>query len=309
MRPFNSHTLAGHAAMLFANIIWGFMAPVSKYVMSFDSVSSFAVTGFRVAGACVLFWIASIFLKNEKVERKDKIRLLFASMLAVMFNQGLFVTGVSMTSPVDASVITTFLPVITMVISAVILSEPITFLKVGGIVLGISGALILVLTAAASNSGSNIWGDICCICAQFSFAFYVVLFKDLVAKYSPITVMKWMFLFATLIFVPFLLPDMAAVDYSALPSSAYWGIVQVVVGGTFICYFLIPVGQHRLRPTVVVMYNYVQPLVATSAALAVGMDTFSPWKVLAAVLIFAGVFTVTQSRAKDDVVINNHKSE
>lgn len=309
MRPFSRHTLAGHAAMLVANIIWGFMAPVSKYVMNFESVSSFAVTGFRVAGACVLFWIASIFLKNEKVERKDKIRLLFASMLAVMFNQGLFVTGVSMTSPVDASVITTFLPVITMVISAVILSEPITFLKVGGIVLGISGALILVLTAAASNSGSNIWGDLCCICAQFSFAFYVVLFKDLVAKYSPITVMKWMFLFATLIFVPFLLPDMAAVDYSALPSSVYWGIVQVVVGGTFICYFLIPVGQHRLRPTVVVMYNYVQPLVATSAALAVGMDTFSLWKVLAAVLIFAGVFTVTQSRAKDDVVINNHKSE
>ena len=309
MRPFSRHTLAGHAAMLVANIIWGFMAPVSKYVMNFESVSSFAVTGFRVAGACVLFWIASIFLKNEKVERKDKIRLLFASMLAVMFNQGLFVTGVSMTSPVDASVITTFLPVITMVISAVILSEPITFLKVGGIVLGISGALILVLTAAASNSGSNIWGDLCCICAQFSFAFYVVLFKDLVAKYSPITVMKWMFLFATLIFVPFLLPDMAAVDYSTLPSTVYWGIVQVVVGGTFICYFLIPVGQHRLRPTVVVMYNYVQPLVATSAALAVGMDTFSPWKVLAAVLIFAGVFTVTQSRAKDDVVINNHKSE
>ena len=309
MRPFSRHTLAGHAAMLVANIIWGFMAPVSKYVMNFESVSSFAVTGFRVAGACVLFWIASIFLKNEKVERKDKIRLLFASMLAVMFNQGLFVTGVSMTSPVDASVITTFLPVITMVISAVILSEPITFLKVGGIVLGISGALILVLTAAASNSGSNIWGDLCCICAQFSFAFYVVLFKDLVAKYSPITVMKWMFLFATLIFVPFLFPDMAAVDYSTLPSTVYWGIVQVVVGGTFICYFLIPVGQHRLRPTVVVMYNYVQLLVATSAALAVGMDTFSLWKVLAAVLIFAGVFTVTQSRAKDDVVINNHKSE
>lgn len=309
MRPYSSHTLAGHAAMLVANIIWGFMAPVSKYVMNFESVSSFAVTGFRVAGACVLFWITSIFLKNEKVEHKDKIRLLYASLLAVIFNQGLFVTGVSLTSPVDASVITTFLPVVTMVISAIILSEPITFLKVGGIVLGISGALILVLTAAATNSGSNIWGDLCCICAQFSFAFYVVLFKDLVAKYSPITIMKWMFLFATLIFVPFLVPDMAEVDYASLPSSAYWGIAQIVVGGTFICYFLIPVGQHRLRPTVVVMYNYVQPLVATTAAIAVGMDTFSIYKIMAALLIFAGVFVVTQSRAKDDVVKIDIKTE
>lgn len=301
MRPFNSHTLAGHSAMLFANIIWGFMAPVSKYVMSFDSVSSFAVTGFRIGGACILFWTASLFLKSEHVERRDKIRLLFASLLAVVFNQGLFVTGVSLTSPVDASVITTFLPVITMVISALILKEPVSFLKIAGIVLGISGALILVCGAASGTGESSLAGNLCCIVAQFSFAFYVVIFKDLVAKYSPVTIMKWMFLWASIIFVPIFAKDMMSVDYQSLPSSVYWGIAQVVVGGTFICYFLIPVGQHRLRPTVMVMYNYVQPVVATAAAIAVGMDTFSIYKLVAALLIFAGVFVVTQSRAKADV--------
>lgn len=301
MRPFNSHTLAGHSAMLFANIIWGFMAPVSKYVMSFDSVSSFAVTGFRIGGACILFWTASLFFKSEQVERRDKIRLLFASLLAVVFNQGLFVTGVSLTSPVDASVITTFLPVITMVISALILKEPVSFLKIAGIVLGISGALILVCGAASDTGESSLAGNLCCIVAQFSFAFYVVIFKDLVAKYSPVTIMKWMFLWASIIFVPIFAKDMMSVDYQSLPSSVYWGIAQVVVGGTFICYFLIPVGQHRLRPTVMVMYNYVQPVVATAAAIAVGMDTFSIYKLVAALLIFAGVFVVTQSRAKADV--------
>ena len=129
----------------------------------------------------------------------------------------------------------------------------------------------------------------------------MVIFKDLVAKYSPVTIMKWMFLWASIIFVPIFAKDIAEVDYQALPSTVYWGIAQVVVGGTFICYFLIPVGQHRLRPTVMVMYNYVQPVVATAAAIAVGMDTFSIYKLVAALLIFAGVFVVTQSRAKADV--------
>ncbi|MCQ2974151.1 MAG: DMT family transporter [Bacteroidales bacterium] len=302
MKSFDKHAFGGHVAMFVANIIWGIMAPASKFLMSFDSVSSFAVTGFRVAGACLLFWIASLFLKKEDVCRKDKIRLLFASMLAVMFNQGSFITGVSLTSPVDATVIVTFLPVITMILSALILKEPISVLKVGGIVCGISGALILVCSSANGGGVSNIWGNLLCLTAQFSFAFYVVLFKDLVGKYSPVTIMKWMFLFATILFVPFFVKDMVAINYRELPFDAYLALIHIVFGGTFICYFMIPIGQHRLRPTVVVMYNYVQPIVATIIALSLGMDTFSTIKILAGILIFVGVFAVTQSRAKADLI-------
>ncbi len=301
MKEFNRQTLPGHLAMFFANVIWGVMAPVAKYVMSQESVSSFAVTGYRILGACILFWTASLFVKKEEMPRRDKIRLIGASLLAVVFNQGSYVCGVGLTSPIDASVITTVLPIITMVLSAIILKEPITSLKVLGIALGLSGAIILIWDTGNVSGDSNIWGDLLCLSAQFSFAFYAVLFKDIVGKYSPVTIMKWMFLWASIFTMPFFAKDMIAMDYANLDSSVYWGLAHVVVGGTFIGYFLIPIGQHRLRPTVFVMYNYVQPIVSASVSVAIGMSTFGWWKAAAAVLIFTGVFVVTQSKSRADM--------
>ncbi|MCQ2253676.1 MAG: DMT family transporter [Bacteroidales bacterium] len=307
MKGIDRQTFPGHLSMFFANVIWGIMAPVSKYVMSQESVSCFAVTGYRILGACVLFWIASLFVKKEKVPRRDKIRLIFASLLAVVFNQGSYVCGVSLTSPVDASVIVTVLPIITMILSAIILKEPITSLKVIGIALGLSGAIILIWDTGTVGGDSNIWGDLLCLSAQFSFAFYTVLFKDIVGKYSPVTMMKWMFLWASVFTMPFFSHDMLAMDYANLDSSVYWGLVHVVVGGTFIGYFLIPIGQHRLRPTVFVMYNYVQPVVSTAVSVAVGMSVFGWWKAAATILIFAGVFVVTQSKSRAEMEGKNGK--
>lgn len=307
MKSFDKQTLPGHLAMFFANVIWGVMAPVAKYVIGQDSVSSFAVTGYRILGACILFWTVSLFVKKEEMPRKDKIRLIGASLLAVVFNQGSYVCGVGLTSPIDASVITTVLPIITMILSAIILKEPITSLKVLGIALGLSGAIILIWDTGNVSGDSNIWGDLLCLSAQFSFAFYTVLFKDIVGKYSPVTLMKWMFLWASIFTMPFFAGDMIAINYSSLDSSVYWGLAHVVVGGTFIGYFLIPIGQSRLRPTVFVMYNYVQPIVSASVSVAVGMSAFGWWKAAAAVLIFTGVFVVTQSKSRAEMEKNSLK--
>jgi len=303
MKKIDSQSLTGHLAMLFANITWGIMAPVSKYVTSLESVSALAVTGFRIFGACILFWIASIFIKKEDVPRKDKLKFALASLLAVVFNQGSFVCGVSLTSPINASVITTTLPIITMILSAIIIKEPITSKKVAGVIAGITGALILVMDSSTVSTGnSNLWGDLLCLSAQVSFAFYVVLFKDLVGKYSPVTIMKWMFLWASLIFGPVLIPFMNDVEYSTLPSNAWFGLGHIVILGTFVAYFMIPIGQHRLRPTIVVMYNYVQPIVSTIVSLVVGLSTFSLLKGLATFLVFTGVWIVTQSKSRADVL-------
>lgn len=308
MKKIDNQELIGHAAMFFANIIWGIMAPVSKYLTSLESVSAFAVTGYRIIGACILFWIASIFTKKENVPNRDKFRLILASMLAVIFNQGTFVSGVALTSPINASVITTVLPIITMVLSAIILKEPITSKKVIGIALGLSGALILVIDSSKGYSGdSNIIGDLLCLFAQFSFAFYVVLFKELIGKYSPITIMKYMFLGGAVIFGPFLAPSMIRINYSELPLDAYFGLGHTVILGTFVAYFMIPIGQHRLRPTVVVMYNYVQPIVSGIVSLIVGLSTFSVWKGIATFLVFMGVWIVTQSKSRADIEKEKNK--
>lgn len=178
--------------MLGANTMWGLMSPLSKLLMAGGAVTPLVVTDLRIGGAMVLFWIASFFQKPEHVNHKDLITLFFASLFAIVFNQGCFIFGVSLSSPADASIITTSMPLWAMLLAAFILKEPITGKKVLGIACGAGGALLLILgssqnqPAASSASHTAIWGDLLVLFAQFCYAFYIVRFKDFVNKYSLI---------------------------------------------------------------------------------------------------------------------------
>ncbi|MDD4514082.1 DMT family transporter [Massilibacteroides sp.] len=290
----------GHLAMLGANILWGLMAPISKSVLSSELVDAISLTTFRLVGAATLFWIASCFTKKEEVSSQDMVRLFFAALLAIVFNQGSYVMGVSLTSPINATIITTTSPIITMIIAALYLKEPITGMKISGLFIGASGALLLILSSnqAIAGSAGNIWGDLLCFMAQFSYSIYFVLFKGLISRYSPVTLMKWMFMYASICCIPFSYDHITAIDFTSLSPTIYWGIIYVVVGGTFIPYFLVPIGQRLLRPTVAIMYNYMQPIVASTVAILWGMDTFGLVKSLAVVLVFSGVYFVTKSKSK-----------
>lgn len=288
--------------MLTANVMWGLMSPLAKFAMSTGTITPIIVTGFRVMGAMVLFWCASLFCRNEHVPPRDMMKLFAASLMAVVFNQGCFIFGVGLSSPVDASIITTSMPMLAMVFAALFLREPITGKKIGGIAAGAFGALLLITGGHPSGghaAGSNyIWGDLLVLLAQCSYALYIVLFKNFVSRYSPVTIMKWMFTFAFVFVMPFSYSGISATDWSAVSSSMIWALVFVVVGGTFLSYILIIVGQKRLRPTVAGMYNYVQPIVASIVAICWGMDTFNLVKVIAVVLIFGGVYLVTISPSR-----------
>ena len=298
----------GHASMLGANVMWGLMSPVSKYVMSGGTVTPFDVTALRVGGAMVLFWFASFFQRQEHVPLKDILKLFGASLLAIVFNQGCFILGVNLSSPGEASIITTSMPLWAMLLAAVVLKEPITGKKVSGIVIGACGALLLILGSGGHVqsepvlSGSNrVWGDLLVLSAELSFALYIVLFKNFVSKYSLITIMKWMFTCAFVCFIPFSANDLLILDWAGLDGVMISGLVFIVVGATFLSYILMVVGQKELRPTVAGMYNYIQPLVACVVAVCWGMDTFNLTKILAVLLIFGGVYLVTASRARQDV--------
>ena len=285
-----------------ANTMWGLMSPVSKLVMAGSMVTPIVMTDLRIAGAMILFWIASFFQKKEHVPPKDLVKLFFASLLAIVFNQGCFIFGVSLTSPVDASIITTSMPIITMIIAALYLKEPITGKKIAGILMGASGALLLIMSGTQlSKSGGgngNIWGDLLILLAQCSYASYIVFYKNFISRYSPVTIMKWMFTFSFICVIPFSYQSLSAMEWSGLESKYILGILFVVVGATFISYLLVPIGQKNLRPTVAGMYNYVQPIVASIVAVYWGMDSFNFMKVLAVILVFSGVFVVTQSRSR-----------
>ena len=292
--------------MLGANVMWGLMSPVAKFVMVGGAVTPLVVTDLRITGAMVLFWIASFFQKPERVAPKDLLKLLGASLLAIVFNQGCFIFGVGLTSPVDASIITTSMPLLAMVLAAIYLIEPITLKYVLGFAVGASGALLLILgshqVSEAKAAGNHyIWGDLLVLLAQFSYALYFVLFKNFVNKYSLITIMKWMFTYAFICALPFSYNDLLHTEWKSLQNTEIGALVFIVVGSTFVSYVLIVIGQKNLRPTVAGMYNYVQPLVASIVAVCWGMDTFNFVKIISVALIFGGVYLVTNSRSKAEM--------
>lgn len=291
--------LKGHLAMIGANMTWGMMAPIAKIAMATGVVTPLLMTNFRIVGAAILFWIASIFVPYQKVPARDLLKLAGAGMLGIVCNQGCYIFGIGFTSPGEASIITTTMPMWVMILAAIILKEPITWKKAGGIVLGASGALLLVLGSAASAmKGDNPQlGDMLVLTAQFSYALYLTFYKNFIKKYSVFTLMKWMFTFASIVALSISWREWTVADWGAMSPVEIGGVAYVVVVATFLAYILIMIGQKNLRPTLVGMYNYVQPIVASLIGVYLGLDRFTPVKVIAVALIFSGVYLVTISKA------------
>lgn len=286
--------------MLGVGVIFGLLSPVSKALLDSGLISPAGLMMTRTAGAAAAFWTASLFVRREPVAQRDRLSLFFAALLGIVLNQGSFILGVSMTSPIDASVVTTTAPIFAMIIAALYLREPITGMKIAGVAIGAVGALMLILSspAAASSGGGSVGGDLLCMFAQLSYATYFVVFKGLIGRYGPVTLMKWMFLFATLCWLPFGAEDFVSTRWQAFGWRNFAEVGFIVLGATFLTYLLLPVGQKNLRPTVGCMYNYLQPLVASLVAVLAGMDRFTTIKAAAVVLVFAGVYAVTRSKSK-----------
>lgn len=296
-------SLKGHASMLGANIMWGLMSPFAKLVMLGGTVTPLVVTDLRIFGAMILFWTTSFFQKSEPVDPKDMVRLFGASLLGIVFNQGCFIFGVGLTTPGEASIITTSMPLWVMILAAFILKEPVTGKKLMGIAAGAGGALLLILGSCHSTTSGNsgIWGDLLVLTAQLSYAFYIVLYKNFVSRYSLVTIMKWMFTYAFICALPFSARDLMNTDWLALDSVEIGSLAFIVVGATFGSYLLVTIGQKHLRPTVTGMYNYIQPIIACIVAISLGLDSFNLTKAFAILLIFSGVYLVTASKSRAEL--------
>lgn len=288
--------------MLCAGTCWGLMAPIGKNAM-LNGIDGIDLVSFRVLGGALLFWLTSLFTKKEHVPVKDILLLGCAGLFALVFNQCSYTIGLNLTSPSNSSIMTTSMPIFAMVLSFFILKEPITWQKAGGVLLGCAGAVIIITTSATAGNAKvgNIWGDMLCMSAQLSFALYLSLFKPLIQKYSLFTVNKWMFTWATLIIWPFTLGHVSNIDFASVPMSTWWETGFVVFFGTYISYICMMVGQQTLRPTVVSVYNYMQPLVSVSVSVAAGLAVFKTSQALAAILVFSGVWFVVKSKSKHDM--------
>ena len=304
----------GHAALWLANIIWGLNAPICKSVLRSaaypDGIDPFALTVYRMVGAALLFWGCSLFTRSERVARRDIVQLFFASVFGIQLNQMLFLWGLSLTSPIDSSIIATVVPVLTMVLAMLFLREPITWLKSGGVFLGAVGAILLMGLSSQESSQVSSWaGDLLCIVSAMSYAVYLTAFRDAIVKYAPVTTMKWMFLFAALVSVVVYWQPLVGVDYAAVSVPTWGGVAFVVVCSTFVAYLMVPIAQRYLRPTLVSMYNYLQPVVAVLFTVAVGLDTFGVTKGFAALCVFVGVWLVTRSKSRAQLEAERAASE
>lgn len=300
---YKDKNLTGHLCMFAACAAWGLMSPLGKDAMA-HGISGLALVSFRAVGAALCFWLTSLLGRHkEDVAPRDLLMFFFAGMLAIVFNQCCFTIGLSLTSPVNASIVTTTLPIVTMILAALFLKEPVTNKKVLGIFCGAIGALLLILGNghAAQKGNGNLTGDLLCLTAQCSFAVYLTIFKKLIQKYTVVTCMKWMFTYATIVILPFTYKDLAILPWAEIPVTTWFETAFVVFVATYLAYIMMMTGQKLLRPTIVSMYNYVQPIVACIVSVATGLGVFGWSQGAAVLLVFGGVWLVTQSKSRADL--------
>ena len=248
-----------------------------------------------------MFWILSLFLPAEKVEKKDYLKILAAAFLGYFVTQLTFLVAIPDVTPMHCSIISSMSPIYTMFIAAVVLKEPLSWKKAGGVVLSLCGILFLIFNNASGTSGaseSKLSGIFLMFLNSLSFSLYLGIFKPVIAKYSVVTFMKWIFLFSALMSLPLSLREVVSLEWTKIPSVQMWELGFLIVFATFVSYFLIPFGQKRIRPTLVSMYSYIQPIIATIISIILCMDILTWQKLMAALMVFAGVFIVSRSRAK-----------
>ena len=253
--------LAGHLAVAGAYTIFGLNIVFNKDIANVGIVSPMMMFFLRAAGATALFWLLSLFMPKEPVAKKDFVPIALASVTGLFITQVSFLLAIPMSTSIDTSIVATLSPVFTMFFAFIFLGEPITWKKVLGVAVSLFGILLLIF-----NSTHNVGA---------------------VAKTAPLG----------FVLLPFAYEDILTTDYAALPAKTVWEIIYVVVMATFVAYFLIPYGQKRIRPTLVSMYTYLQPIIAVIISIASGLDVISWQKGLAILLVFSGVFLVIRSRA------------
>ena len=292
-------TLFAHLALLGANLIYAINYSFAKDVMpDFIMPSGFILL--RVIGALLLFALSYFLFVKEKVERKDMFCLAICGIFGVAINQLLFFEGLNLTTPINAAIVMTTNPILVILLSFLIIKEPITFNKSAGILLGLVGASILILKGGSIDFSSNYQiGNLFVFINAVSYGLYLVIVKPMMEKYNPITVMFYVFGFGLLYVIPFGFSNLADVKWAIIPSNIYWEIAFVVVCTTFIAYLLNSSALKQLSPTTVSIYIYLQPIFATLFAIFWGVDSLDNQKIMAAILIFFGVYLVSVRSLKD----------
>ena len=283
-----------HGAMLLAMVLFGVMATFSKDVLTNGGITGPQLVAFRICGAALLFWVGALFIPQQRVERRDLPRIVGASIFGFVMAQGGYIVGLSLTSPINATIELTTMPIFTLILSSILLHERITPRRAVGIIMGFTGAVLLITHTASAVAGrpTDFRGDLLILAAQVGYAFYLTHYSSLFRKYDAFTFNKWTFTFASLIILPFTLPHIVQIDWPGMSLRTACEITYIVAAATFFTFLLVVYAQRRLLPTTVSVYNYVQPFVTVVASMVMGIAMPQWMHAIAAALIFTGVWLV-----------------
>lgn len=289
-----------HTAVLGANFIFGANYAVVKYITP-SFLHPFALNVVRILVSLGLFWFLFLFKPAKvKIEKKHIPRFLLCALTGVVINQIFFIKGVSLTTPIHSSLLSLATPIFITIIAAWLLREGFTWIKFMGLVLGIGGAAMLVLLKDSSHSGNNILlGDIMVLINAISYSFYLVLVRPLMKTYSGIQVLRWIFTFGSLVILPFGMQEFVSTNWSAFDLSHWIALAFVAVGATFLAYLLNVYGISVIGASATGAYIYTQPVFAAMIAVIFAGEHFSVVKLIAAILIFSGVYLANIKRAAD----------
>ncbi len=283
----------GHIALLIAQVIYAMNYSIAKDLMPIF-LQLLALVFMRITGAAVLFWILSLFTKNEKIEKEDMKKFFWLTLFGVVINQVFFIWGLSLTKPINSAIIMISNPIMVFIFTLIVFKERITIPKVSGLLLAVGGAYIILRYRGNFQLGSDtIAGDLMTLVNSASWAIFVVMSKPLYAKYSTVTVMKWMFLIGSVYILPIGGYDMLHTNWSAFTSDAVFAAGFVVIATTFLAYLLNIYGLQQLSPNVVSMYIYLQPFLASLFAISLGKDRLDLTKIIAGIFIILGLYLVT----------------
>jgi drug/metabolite transporter (DMT)-like permease len=282
-----------HSILLFTALIAGINYSVSKVIMP-EFVGPSAIIVIRGISASIVFWFLSFVLIREKIDyRNDFIRILLCAFFGIACNQLLFYEGLNLTTPINASLLQCSVPVFVLIISAIILRERITTLKVLGIFLGASGAVLLLASSARQSAHVHYLGDLMIIINALSYAFFMVLIKPLATKYNGLTIVAWIFTLGTMMTLPFGYQEFLQIKWQSMPDYAIWSLTFIVIFSTITVYYLNIVAMKFVNPSVAGIYIYIQLVFTTLIAVWFGKDYLTFEKSFYSLIIFAGVYLVS----------------
>lgn len=280
----------------FVALIYGGTFIFAKDVMP-TYVKPYGFILIRALGGAMLFWLLTFFGPKEKIDLNDFPRIIAAALFGVAINQLTFFKGLSLTSPISASVIMVTAPILVLILSAIIIKEKIEIKKVIGIIIGLTGTCILILYGKdIQNSPNAGYGNFLVFINAASYAVYLIIIKKLITKYHAFTIIKWIYTFGLLFVLPFGYQEFIDINWDTIPTTIYYNIGFVVLFTTFFAYLINLMAMKELKPTTLSVFIYLQPLFASIIAISLQKDELTFIKVISAVLIFIGVFLVTQKK-------------